>query len=76
MCNGALANTRILDAPTHGGGQPQPRGAHGALDALTRRGGARGSTLIVNLPGSPTRIEETAGVLEDAVPHALPPTAR
>jgi molybdopterin adenylyltransferase len=33
--------------------------------------GARGSTLIVNLPGSPASIDQTATVLETALPHAL-----
>jgi molybdopterin adenylyltransferase len=33
--------------------------------------GTRGSTLIVNLPGSPASIDQTAAVLEDALPHAL-----
>jgi molybdopterin adenylyltransferase len=33
--------------------------------------GARGSTLIVNLPGSPASIDETAPVLLKALPHAL-----
>jgi molybdopterin adenylyltransferase len=33
--------------------------------------GARGSTLIVNLPGSPASIDQTSAVLERALPHAL-----
>jgi molybdopterin adenylyltransferase len=33
--------------------------------------GARGSTLIVNLPGSPASIDQTAPVLLRALPHAL-----
>jgi molybdopterin biosynthesis enzyme MoaB len=33
--------------------------------------GARGSTLIVNLPGNPASIDQTAPVLEIALPHAL-----
>ncbi len=33
--------------------------------------GTRGRTLIVNLPGNPGAIDETAPVLEVAVPHAL-----
>ncbi|MGH7706754.1 MAG: MogA/MoaB family molybdenum cofactor biosynthesis protein [Vulcanimicrobiaceae bacterium] len=33
--------------------------------------GVRGTTLIVNLPGSPTAVRETIGVLLPALPHAL-----
>lgn len=33
--------------------------------------GIRGSTLIVNFPGSPKAIAETAGVLRPALPHAV-----
>ena len=33
--------------------------------------GVRGSTLIVNLPGSPKAVRETLGVLLPALPHAL-----
>jgi molybdenum cofactor synthesis domain-containing protein len=33
--------------------------------------GVRGTTLIVNLPGSPKAVRETLGVLLPALPHAL-----
>ena len=33
--------------------------------------GARGSTLIVNFPGSPKAIDETGAVLAASLPHAL-----
>ena len=33
--------------------------------------GVRGTTLIVNLPGSPKAVRETLGVLMPALPHAL-----
>jgi molybdenum cofactor synthesis domain-containing protein len=33
--------------------------------------GVRGSTLIVNLPGSPKAVRETLGILLPALPHAL-----
>jgi molybdopterin adenylyltransferase len=33
--------------------------------------GIRGSTLIVNFPGSPKAIAETAGALRPALPHAV-----
>jgi molybdopterin biosynthesis enzyme MoaB len=33
--------------------------------------GIRGSTLIVNFPGSPASIEQTAPALEPALSHAL-----
>jgi len=33
--------------------------------------GVRGSTLIVNLPGSPRAVRETLGVILAALPHAL-----
>ncbi|HEV2858082.1 MAG TPA: MogA/MoaB family molybdenum cofactor biosynthesis protein [Solirubrobacterales bacterium] len=33
--------------------------------------GIRGSTLIVNFPGNPKAIEETAGALRPALPHAV-----
>ncbi|MFL5899557.1 MAG: molybdenum cofactor biosynthesis protein B [Solirubrobacterales bacterium] len=33
--------------------------------------GIRGSTLIVNFPGNPRAIAETAGVLRAALPHAV-----
>jgi molybdopterin adenylyltransferase len=33
--------------------------------------GARGTTLIVNFPGSPARIEQVGEALLEALPHAL-----
>jgi molybdopterin adenylyltransferase len=33
--------------------------------------GVRGTTLIVNLPGSPKAVRETLGILLPALPHAL-----
>lgn len=33
--------------------------------------GVRGSSLIINFPGSPRSIEQTADALRDALPHAL-----
>jgi molybdopterin adenylyltransferase len=33
--------------------------------------GIRGSTLIVNFPGSPTSIEQAGEAIADAIPHAL-----
>jgi len=33
--------------------------------------GARGSTIIVNLPGSPAAVRETAGALAAVLPHAV-----
>ena len=33
--------------------------------------GIRGRTLIVNFPGSPKSVRETAGAIEAALPHAL-----
>jgi molybdopterin adenylyltransferase len=45
---------------------------HTVLWMLSRGvAGTRRSTLIVNLPGSPASIDQTATVLEDALPHAL-----
>jgi molybdopterin biosynthesis enzyme MoaB len=33
--------------------------------------GIRGSTLIVNFPGSPASIEQVGDAIADALPHAL-----
>jgi molybdopterin biosynthesis enzyme MoaB len=33
--------------------------------------GVRGSSLILNLPGSPKAVRETLGVVLPALPHAL-----
>jgi molybdopterin biosynthesis enzyme MoaB len=33
--------------------------------------GIRGSTLIINLPGSPASIVQTGAAIAEAVPHAL-----
>ena len=45
---------------------------HPELDALPRRRRIRGSTLIVNFPGSPQRIEQTGEAMrQGALPHAL-----
>ena len=46
--------------------------AHTENWLLTRAiGGIRGRTLIVNFPGRPAAIRETAGTLVPALPHAL-----
>ena len=46
--------------------------AHTKMAVLSRAvAGIRGATLIVNFPGSPKAIEETFGVLEPVLAHAV-----
>jgi len=47
----------------------RPHSAHLMLSRSIA--GVRGSTLIINLPGSPRSIEQVGTALLDAIPHAL-----
>jgi molybdopterin adenylyltransferase len=68
------ATAAVIDRPAPGIAEAIRRASepHTELWMLSRGvAGARGSTLIVNLPGSPASIDETAPVLMKALPHAL-----
>jgi molybdopterin adenylyltransferase len=68
------ATAAVIDRPAPGIAEAirQASQAHTNLWMLSRGvAGARKSTLIVNLPGNPRSIEQTAAVLEGALPHAL-----
>jgi molybdopterin adenylyltransferase len=68
------ATAAVIDRPAPGIAEAirQASQTHTDLWMLSRGlAGARGSTLIVNLPGNPASIDETAPVLEAALPHAL-----
>jgi molybdopterin adenylyltransferase len=68
------ATAAVIDRPAPGIAEAIRRAseAHTELWMLSRGlAGARGSTLIVNLPGSPASIDQTAPVLLKALPHAL-----
>jgi molybdopterin adenylyltransferase len=68
------ATAAVVDRPAPGIAEAirQASQPHTDLWMLSRGiAGARGSTLIVNLPGNPASIDETAPVLETALPHAL-----
>jgi molybdopterin adenylyltransferase len=68
------ATAAVIDRPAPGIAEAIRRGSepHTELWMLSRGvAGARGSTLIVNLPGSPASIDQTASVLLKALPHAL-----
>jgi molybdenum cofactor synthesis domain-containing protein len=68
------ATAAVIDRPAPGIAEAIRRASepHTELWMLSRGlAGARGSTLIVNLPGSPASIDETAPVLLKALPHAL-----
>jgi molybdenum cofactor synthesis domain-containing protein len=68
------ATTAVIDRPAPGIAEAirQVSQTHTDLWMLSRGvAGTRGSALIVNLPGSPASIGQTAGVLEEALPHAL-----
>jgi molybdopterin adenylyltransferase len=68
------ATASVIERPAPGIAEAlrQASEPHTALWMLSRGiAGARGSTLIVNLPGNPASIDQTAPVLEIALPHAL-----
>jgi molybdenum cofactor synthesis domain-containing protein len=68
------ATAAVIDRPAPGIAEAIRRASesHTELWMLSRGvAGARGSTLIVNLPGSPASIDQTAPVLLKALPHAL-----
>ncbi len=68
------ATAAVIERPAPGIAEALRRASqlHTDLWMLSRGvAGARGSTLIVNLPGSPASIDQTAAVLEGALPHAL-----
>jgi molybdopterin adenylyltransferase len=68
------ATAAVIDRPAPGIAEAIRRASepHTELWMLSRGlAGARRSTLIVNLPGSPTSIDQTAPVLLKALPHAL-----
>jgi molybdopterin adenylyltransferase len=68
------ATAAVIDRPAPGIAEALREASrqHTELWMLSRGvAGARGSTLIVNLPGSPRSIDETSAVLEGALPHAL-----
>ena len=68
------ATATVVDRPAPGIAEAirQASQPHTDLWMLSRgTAGVRGSTLIVNLPGNPASIDETAPVLETALPHAL-----
>jgi len=68
------ATAAMIDRPAPGIAEAirQASQPHTDLWMLSRGvAGTRGSTLIVNFPGSPASIEQTAAALEQALPHAL-----
>ena len=68
------ATASVIDRPAPGIAEAlrQASQPHTELWMLSRGvAGARASTLIVNLPGNPSSIDETADVLQRALPHAL-----
>ena len=68
------ATAAVIDRPAPGIAEAVRHAsrAHTDLWMLSRGvAGTRNSTLIVNLPGSPASIDQTAAVLEKALPHAL-----
>jgi molybdenum cofactor synthesis domain-containing protein len=69
------ATAAVVDRPAPGIAEAirQASQPHTDLWMLSRGiAGARGSTLIVNLPGNPASIDETAPVLETALPTLSP----
>jgi molybdopterin adenylyltransferase len=68
------ATAAVIDRPAPGIAEAirQASRPHTDLWMLSRGvAGTRRSTLIVNLPGNPASIDQTATVLEQALPHAL-----
>jgi molybdenum cofactor synthesis domain-containing protein len=68
------ATAAVIERPAPGIAEAIRRAseAHTELWMLSRGvAGIRGSTLIVNFPGSPASIEQTAPALEPALSHAL-----
>jgi molybdopterin adenylyltransferase len=68
------ATAAVIDRPAPGIAEAirQASQPHTSLWMLSRGvAGLRGSTLIVNFPGSPRSIDQTGALLEDALPHAL-----
>jgi molybdopterin adenylyltransferase len=68
------ATAAVIDRPAPGIAEAIRRASEQKTELwMLSRGvaGARGSTLIVNLPGSPASIDQTAPVLLQALPHAL-----
>jgi molybdopterin adenylyltransferase len=68
------ATASVIERPAPGIAEAIRQGSQPHTDLwMLSRGvaGARGATLIVNLPGSPASIDQTANVLETALPHAL-----
>lgn len=68
------ATAAILDYEVPGFGEAMRAASLGRVPtAMLSRAiaGVRGTTLIVNLPGSPRAVRETLGVILPAIPHAL-----